>query len=345
MVTTQREANGNLLNEIKFYESDVGRMRTPVFIIPQESLIIAYLQPHVKSLRLSRNGQFNCPTNNTCIILKKKVGYPEGQPAPLLIIKGNNIQDAYTKYYNYLKNQGFYFKKPLYRTFGLNWETFDEFLCTPSKSQIEGVINTFKQYNLSLSSVTIGSGYWQSNNAIGCGQRATGEPTTDTLEVNVARFGGLSGLTEFFNNLINNDIYPMIGMRHRIQQGTNFYSDGTSDNYRRIKEKFQQKGISNPYLSNLLFSDSNTASDPNNRFYFLNTNSSNVISAWSDILHESYGPFKGIKEDDMNPADQKGLTNNQNAENLVDNLTSKVYPVYNSKHNNDFLIFGRNDWF
>jgi len=325
---------------LDFYNWDIGRMRTPIFIMPTENLIVAYIQPEVKMLRLSRNGQLGCPNNSTCIVLKKRGDYAGGTPGPLILVKSESVFEAYKSYYSYLKKSGFFFKKPLFQTFGLNWETYDEYLCSAGKEDVKYAFNKYKENGLRLSSITIGSGYWEGKGLVGCGDTGSGSPNTDALVVSGSRYGGLDGITGLFSELLNNGVYPLIGMRHRINKGT-----AGLDNPKRIRDKFASYIPNvNPFFSDKFFYGEE---NPNttDRFLMLDLNNSQVISVWVDILKNSYGPFRGIKEDDMIISDQKQRNLYSQENNFPDGLISKAYPIYNQKFNNDFLIFGRNDWF
>jgi hypothetical protein len=103
------------------------RLRTPIMVFPEKNTIVAYIQPEIKRLRLSRNGQYGCPANNTCVVMKKHEQFPEGQPGAFIIIKRDTLTQTYQTYYLYLKSIGRYMKEPNYNAFGVNWETFDEF--------------------------------------------------------------------------------------------------------------------------------------------------------------------------------------------------------------------------
>ena len=346
---------------IDFYESDICRMRTPVFVLPTENVIIAYIQPWTKRLRLSRAGQFGCPNGRTCFVLKKREDYSEGQPAPLVIIKGNNPSDMYAKYNQYLKQSGFFFKNPIYPAFGVAWETFVEFVNTATANDIANVVEHFSGNNIKLSMLTIGSGYWGTvthngltcpENCVGCGIPETGCPATDSLTTSNIKFPNPPGLSSLFSNLYaTHGIYPLIGMRHRVQKGIPGF-----DNKGRIASILHSPPYSIPSSTSILYggeANPSTAVDLANipdgdvkEMYNLNLNDSSVRSAWVDVVRNSYGAFKGIKHDDMGMSDQKTLCPScATRANFPDNYFSQMYPVYTQKYNNDFLITGRLDWF
>ncbi|WP_437664666.1 hypothetical protein [Sorangium sp. So ce1182] len=140
------------------YHQDYGRLRTPVFVVPEKNLIIAYLQPNPKMVRIRRSKDANNPTPQgtdplngmnvyTSFVLKQAPFLTDrdgGQhplldsaPAPLLIIHGNDMASAYSLYRQALKKvlldventhpHAFDFKFPSKAAFGLDWETYGEF--------------------------------------------------------------------------------------------------------------------------------------------------------------------------------------------------------------------------
>lgn len=345
-------ANGHIVTPEKgldFFESDIGRMRTPMLVLPTKKLIIAYLQPAVKAIRVSRKGEYGCPNGQTCLVFKKQNLYPEGGPAPLVFIRGSSMADAYSRYYHYLKDdKNFFFKKPHYKTFGVNWETWDEFLCQPTHSGVRDIVSRYEASGIKLSSITLGSGYWGAvgnnpENLVGCGTPEVGSPATDSLTVSSGRFNGLPGISSLFNDLNAKGIYPLIGMRHQIQLG-----NVSLNNIDRISKIFNQKGVT----SGLYFDDTNYyGTNGEKKVKFLNLSNNTVINAWFDILKENYGPFKGFKEDEMQFVDQKSSQiagkkqKDDSAINLFDDLFCLPYRQYSQKTNNDFLIIGSSSWF
>ncbi len=337
---------------IDAFEPDIGRMRTPVFVLPEKNTIIAYLQPAVKRLRLTRDGTNKCPRGYTCLVLKKHETFPEGAPAELVLVKGNSINDAYTKYYNYLRFQkGLYFKPPIRQAFGVNWETYDELGCS---STITSIVSTIipsyatplpahPDLHIQLSSLAIGSGYWKGWRP-GCPEDTlppTG-PGTESLVVNPVRFIDKSHLQSLFDELLRNGTYPMLGMRHHVISNTY-----VSTNLQRIEGLFATQGVTNPWWDRHLYSQNFSTTY---MALMLNTGSAKVMTAWINLLRNDtvyngvlYGyanNLKGIKEDDNGITDQQGL-----GPNWADNRISLSYRAYNDYFHNDFLIFGRNDWF
>lgn len=320
-----------------YYEADIGRMRTPIFVLPTENIIILYAQPALKKLRLTRTD------SSTTVVLKKDHLDEVGTPAPLVIIKGDSAIDTYRKYYDFLKSEEYFFKKPHYKTFGIHWETWNEFGCQPTKSDIENIVSRYNDAGIKLSTVTLGSGYWGDvvyegslcpQNLVGCGVAQTGCPATDALTVSESNFGGKVGIDSLFTDLLSQDIYPMIGMRHQIQLGTEGF-----DNIGRINKKFAEKGVTdNIYLDNVEY----YGSDAEHKVRFLNVESPRVLETWLDFIWESYGDVKGFKEDDMQFTDQKRI--DSTATNLFDGLFSKPYQVYSQKTGNDFVTIGSSAW-
>lgn len=359
--------------KLDYYVEGGCRLRTPILVIPEKNLLIAYLQPEVKILRLTRDNSFSCPAGNTCIVMKKHHLYPEGSPAPLIIIKADSLDQVYSAFYQYLKTVANRpFKDPNYRAFGVNWETFGEFGCVANKQNILDTVNRFKNVGVSLSTVTIGSGYWQapgtsSAPAVGCAADAkeSGLPATDSLQVNDQRYGGLSGLNDLFSTLNSQNIYPLIGMRFRIQPGNASY-----ENVNRVWDFFKTKGLNENYLVSQNPSDISTRIPAYTSFesYFVdgkkyfqkhfpfNVFNPKVTDTWIDLTRQYYGNFKGIKHDDMTISDQRGFYNYLQkigqAEtvqipraNLRDDFSPTALSRYPQKYANDFLIFTNNDWF
>jgi hypothetical protein len=316
---------------------DAGRLRTPMLVLPRENLILGYIEPFIKIARLTRaNGTTN-------IIFKKKDTYNEGGCGQFFIIKGDSINDAYAKYNSYLKRR-FFFKKPHWNAFGLGWETFLEMDCTPSLSAVKNAHNQYKSAGIPISLLTIGSGYWNSNNRSGCGTNTSNDlddPTMDALSVH-PDFVSKEALDGFFLDLQKQGIYPMIGMRHTVPP----------KNKANIESKIRAKGL-DPAIP-VFYSNNNIyyGAEPSNNVHLLNilpnwrnTQQQDVISNYIPLLQEAYGSFKGIKEDEMIPGDQKAYTGNLNQATLPDGSIKNVFSAYNSHFNGDFVIMSPNDFF
>jgi hypothetical protein len=321
------------------FEADIGRLRTPIFVLPTENLIIAYLQPEVKKLRLSREGQYGCPPQNTCLVLKKKEEYSEGSPAPLVLVKGNNLFETYSKYYQYLKQKGFFFKKPHWQVFGLNWETINEYGVFPNQWDIlNTVLPNYEKHRLRLSTITIGSGYWDYGNdwntQVGHMEKFERHPTN------------WPDLIELINKnwKRNYEIYTILGMRFHVHKPylSTFLQRHPSE------FSFWDRNYK-AFLGESLLGGGQWQGQPGGSAVLFDTKDSQTILNYFNHLKQAYGNFKGIKEDVMIYRDQKEAnrvknTGDPNPINLPDNLLNETYKII-ADHYKDFVIFGRNDWF
>lgn len=323
------------------YNSDIGRLRTPVFVLPTERMIVAYIQPYIKKLRLSRNKQFGCPTGNTCIVLKKHEGYNEGSPGTLLIIKGSSVSDMYSKYYRALKNLGFYFKPPHWNAFGLIWETYAEagmkapIIGGATVVSLKETVKKYEEAGLRLSALVFGSGYWKTSRESICTSSPSSwggiykSPTIDSLTIKDP------ALKQFFSEVTSKGIYPLIGMRQHASERPGNALSISGEGF--LKSKFNEKGIASPFLPGKYYSVEGV------KVSLLNVQDEKVVSSYVDLLRNAYGGFKGFKEDEMLLADTKKF--NSSGINLPDGTVGKVYQNYVKKLGNDIIIMGRNDWF
>lgn len=333
---------------------DIGRMRTPVFIFPKQNLIIGYIQPFPKIVRLTRaNGV-------TTLVMKKNDQYNEGICGQFFAVKGNSISDTYTKYNAYLKRR-FFFKQPHWNAFGLGWETYQELGCSTSLSSIKNAWNQYKSVGIPLSMLTIGSGYWNSTNKLGCGNTVNNDPNAPTMDAMSLdpSFGTIADMQNFYNQLTADGIYPMLGMRHTI----------SPQNVANVTAWLRNDGL-DPSIPIYFPNDTNPytlyGSEPSNNVRLLNilprssdTRYQPVIEKYIGRLLGAYGSFKGIKEDEMLMGDQKAWIREQNlipsspeyrvdpntVNNLPDGGIKNVYSAYAKYFNNDFIIMGRNDYF
>ncbi len=330
------------------YQCDYGRLRTPMLVLPTRGLILAYLQPAVKILRLTRDGTNGCPVNNTCIVFKKHHLYDEGAPAPLLIIKQVNMMQLYETYSKALKLfPNFFFRQPNYKNFGVGWETFAEVGCDARIEQLNSIVDKYSNAGVNLSSLTIGSGFWNTDTVEGCGSSLdSNAPATDTLQAHQTRLGGLTGLTNFFDSLKIKGISPMIGMRTRIKLGEYQSQNQPS----RVSQFFADYGIAQPYMNNgyeYTYDELNGSPikakliDPNNLIAWLNI----LQNGKKSDPNDGYGNFAGFKMDDFTPADQKGYTDDPTASNLPDDFFAEIHPLAYAKFGQDFLIHSREQWF
>ncbi len=332
---------------LESWASGACRMRTPILVFPEHNLLITYAQPYPKILRLTRDGKFGCPTGSTCVVMKLKPGDKNASPAPLIVIKKNSMDEVYAAYRQIRLQLGYSDKQPTYSVFGSNWEVYNELACSANKTSTTNALNRLYGYGFPISTVTVGSGYWDGDNWPGCGTVVNSTPTTDMLEISQTRWGGLGGFTDFINFLKSHNSIPIIGMRHRISPklGT---SDASETNVDRIKTLFNQKN----YNSNMLISaDSNNMStrwkfqneNANESFYLLK-NEPAAISVWTKLISEKYGAIGGIKHDDMTIHSQKGFLKNQNAVNLPDDYYNPILDTYTNNKGKDYIILTRDTW-
>lgn len=321
------------------------RMRTPILVLPEKNMLIAYFQPYPKIVRLTRDGQYACPNNTNCIVMKLKEEDVSASPAPMVIIKKSSMDEVYSAFKQVRNQYGFTDKLPSYDVFGSNWETFSELGCSANKQTVLDTVNRFLTYG-KLGTVTVGSGYWNGETP-GCGtttDTTTGKAvTTDALEINSEKWGGLAGMNDYYATLKSKGIVPIIGMRQRVSPGV----DTTESNVTRIINLFGSLGVTD----NLFVSQSSTnssrwlfRSDDPDVFYMLNNNPS-VVDGWLSLISTNYGNFSGIKHDDMVIHDQKGFTGDQNGVNLPDDYYNAVLDRYTNRYGQDFVILTRNTWF
>ena len=323
--------------------SGACRMRTPVFVLPEKNMLIAYFQPYPKVVRLSRKNEFGCPLNNNCLVMKLEKVDNLTKTAPFVVIKKANMDEVFKAYKKVRDMYGYTDKQPTYSAFGANWETFAELGCYTNKQTVLDTVDKFLAYG-KLGTVTVGSGYWLGQTP-GCGS-TTDETvgkmvTTDALVVNEEKWGGLTGINDYYKILKNKGIVPIIGMRHRVSPGV----DMDESNVSRIINLFGQIGIN----GNLFISSGSNASrwlflnDDPDVFYMLN-NTIPVIDGWLRLISENYGNFGGIKHDDMIVHDQTGFTGNNVAINLPDNYYNNILDRYTNKYGKDFVILTRDTW-
>ena len=318
------------------FDAATGRSRLPLLVFPERNTMMFYMQPDVKILRLTRDGKYGCPAGKTCVVMKKHYLYPEGKPEKLVIIKASNLTALYQQYYSYLRSIGRDFKEPNFMAFGNNWQTFGEFGCFAVKDDITRTVNLYLAKRIRLSTVTIGSGYWNSAGLQGCGGSADTDfyiqnlPATDTLAVNQARYGGLTGIRDLFGWLNGLGIYPTVGMRHRVMEGAmdTVNSVDYTNNVLRVANEFKNKGYAD-YANYLVKGTDgqpikmlqgyllNTYVSPPAYVpayhYFMDTSKQVLTQTWIDLITEKYGSsdktksFRGMKHDDWVFSDQRGF--------------------------------------
>lgn len=331
-------AGHNSFEDDDEFNSDIYRMKTPVLVSPQENLLIAYLQPEVVVARLSRSGE------NTEIVFKKHHEYNVGSVADLLVVKGSSVEDVYRKYYRFL-NTRFFFKKPHHNAFGVYWETFDEMGCSPTLAGVQSVIDGYRNRGIQPSVITIGSGYWQSVDNAGCGNQVQYQSfTTDSFALN----SSFSGLIQYIQSLISDNIYPLIGMRF------NLFVDSTSritrpqvgQAYRfqyadmeRVSELQGVLGDADIFLSNKKY----YGTYPSNNVRMLHLGRNDLIENYLVKVREAYGSVKGFKEDEMLYGDQKHLDGRLS--NFRADLLNSVFQVETQQTGNDTVLLGSGSWF
>lgn len=381
---TGRVSNGTITN-LETWSGDIVRGRMPILTIPQKSLIIFYPQPDVKMMRLTRNINTDpkytsgCPIGSTCMIFKKHNIFPDGATAPLVMIKGVNMDDAFAKYFSYIQNHDGIYKKPQYATFGNNWETFQELGCQPTSATVfdnaDSIVKKFQQKNIQLSTVTMGSGWWtgiKTGASVGCqlgGSELMLTPATDAFGQNTERFP--KGLDDIYTKLRSAGIVPIIGMRPQIQPG-----DLNNSNLAIVASKFGMpvekiilpaSGSSDlaVYYSGTTFTNSATGKLVQKYHFQLNVADKTVTDKWAELLTSSYGSFGGFKYDDMRNSDNIGFVKYLIARptaagtplptppflaakmqrNDKDNIFVTPFKTFYEKYGQKFLIFTANNWF
>ncbi len=380
-VDTKITASGRERNE-KWASS--CRMRTPIFVIPEQKLLIAYLQPYSKVVRLSRTNEFSCGDRNTCIVMKLGDGQTNfATQKELIIIKKPTLDEVYQAYKQIKTELGYYDKEPTYMAFGPGWETFGDLGCAANRTDAMARVNWYLDQKIVLTTATIGSGYWASDKLPGCGPQDVGGPaqypirTTDSLLVNQDRWGGISGLSQWYSFLTSTSNHPnkaltgrgtvpLIGMRQRVTQYESL--DNAANDSQNLKHKnlilskFSQVGISNPLIdANRMYMGPNR-NDPGDDHYLLSP-TAQVINRWIDLIRSGdgasltgYGNFGGVKFDDMTAHDQAKVVSFMGPnrvptvapagvpQNLGDNYGPLFMPHYTNRLGNQFVILARNSW-
>lgn len=322
------------------YNSDIGRLKTPVLVLPREKLIIAYLQPAVGRLRITRY------RNRTLFVLKKHEQYREGTPAPLLLVRGRSIAEAYRRYYRALRAR-FFFKRPVRAAYGLHWETYNEFSMrapTPGGATVAGLrqtLNRYRKHGIKPSVMNFGSGFWWTRRADTCSASNYDFgglyrlPTIDSL---TAKEAGLPGLLREL--CTKHGIYPTLGMRHHAANHSgNALSRSGAEHLRR---QLAARGVSgDPFLPGTYHNRDAAPAYEGARL--LDTSRPAVMRGYIELIRRAYGPLKGLKEDEMLLADQKHV--DRALPNLPAGRISRAYKGWNDYYRGDVVLIGRNDWF
>lgn len=323
---------GNAYSDKDNYSADNGRMRTPIFILPTKNTIIAYLSPYPAMVRLSRS------KGKTELVLKNNPTYIGSQKGDLVIITKPTLEESYAAYYSFLKDyKGFetdlFFKKPHFKAFGLYWETYDQFGCSATLSGIKRVLSTYQKIGVFPSIITIGSGYWNTNDLSGCDDtHYTQSTTTDTFKLSTERMLPLDQFNKQISDWRKLGAYLTIGMRHIIYP--------SNENLNRVSSLFKNEGVNkNLYLDEEIY----YGNRPSSNVKIINLRSPDVLEAYLKIIRNGYGDIMGIKEDDMLWADQKRVSSKSS--NLDFTLFQNVFRTYSESTNNDFINFGSTNLF
>lgn len=353
-------AQGNLSNRYytELTNPDAIMARTPIFVIPEKNLIILYIQDEVKQLRLSRTA------STTQIVMAKKKDYSQFNAGTFVLVTGNTLQDTYRNYYAYLNKAGYFFKKPHYKAFGLNWEIYQELGIFPENRKINEAIDQYGRKGLRLDTVTLGSGFWNYNygnralspywdTKVSCVQSpipnnyTCGAPSMEILEKNNSALFDLGSL---YTKLNSTDTYLVIGMRH------NSRTEYASQFVQKMRAIDSSLNASNIFMNNsILFYYGYGMGDVS---AILNTKNSSVMKAYikgsdSALKVGNYG-FRGLKEDEMIWYDQekgrawhnelKNQDLNNNPNHPVKNVTFSKVPNIAESQFADVYRYWDNYW-
>ncbi|MBP7876281.1 DUF4214 domain-containing protein [Candidatus Woesebacteria bacterium] len=366
---------GNDPKDSEIYQSDRGRMKTPIIVIPSRKLLIAYLYNDLTQIRFQRTD------NQTTLVLKKQTALNDTtRKAKVLLITGATIEDVYSNYYKALKAEGYFFKKPNYSVFGPYIETYQSFGCAASREGYTNLISNFIRNGINPTLITIGSGYWQGEQW-GCGKSDTMPPvgpTTDAFQVDqTGRWGGKEGLQQFIDyvhNVVQAKV--LIGMRFHTWfiSAPPKYRDTVQSVLLSYANQYPNLNAGNLWLNNgqiFVGENYNVMSGPQ-----LNYNNPDAIRAWRQAVIDKYGPVDGYKEDEMILMNQGwdaiggwlvGTNRGDNAKfpmahgttfaqvhgqmptegrvNMLSDLIPKVYRVVAEETGGGDVIIGRNDSF
>jgi hypothetical protein len=351
--------------------------RTPIFILPEKNLIILYIQDEVKQVRLTRTA------NDTTIVLGKNGKYAQFNTGTLLLVKGSSLADAYSKYHQALVSMGYFFKRPLFKAYGVNWEIYNEMSTYPTLQKIDNAIKKYRQAGITLESMTIGSGYWSYENGeqqaspnyvtgVLCGQGVTsgcGAPAMELLKINNKDFtvlpqntiglgdenrDGVINLKDYISKLLYEGIYTVLGMRHSVR--TEFTGQFAS----QFVSLLNQKGFTQYNPANIFLNPYTLYSPGAGGFAsikrILNLNDQNIVSTWVDTMKKVYGDFHGVKEDEMTNVQQPyswslvagssadTIKYPPNPDNLGDSFLSKGVTPYATAWGGDSIVMASNDY-
>ncbi|MEX0895567.1 MAG: hypothetical protein WDZ94_01350 [Patescibacteria group bacterium] len=329
------------------HDGDIGRLRTPVYIIPQENIIMAYIQPDAKRLRISRHQA----ENYSHFVMKLHETMGEGAPGKLLVLKGDSLTDVYQKYYRALRQEGFFFKQPHWNAYGIMFETFAEFeMRSPlvggaTATALRDYVDRYSQMGIKPSAFVFGTGYWklaeEVNVCSATNQDYGGIYRSPTMEVFQFKDQEALGynLRQFFSELLNQDIFPMIGMRHFVSASNSVVPGTNQSGEEFFTQLAADRNIRNPLQANYHYKDFR----PDFRYKHLNFNNDAAMQMYVDLAATGYAPMRGIKEDDM---PEIILRNNRpDWNNFQDGQIRKIFPHWNNYFDGDVVLTGRNDWF
>jgi hypothetical protein len=298
-------AQGNVSN--KYYDNftnpDAIMARTPIFVIPEKNLIILYIQDEVKQLRLER------AENKTEIVMAKKKNSGQFGVGEFIVVTGSNIQETFKNYYTFLNNNDYFFKKPHFKAFGLNWEIYQEMGIFPNNTRIDEAIDQYARKGLILDTLTIGSGFWSYNygnralspmynSNVSCVQNPVpsnskcGAPSMEIMEKSNA---SIFNLEKLYSKLEANNTYLLFGMRHNSRYE---YANQFIQKIIAIDPNIQPNDVfmNNSILPYYGYAMGDVAVP-------LNTKNEKVMSAYIKGLDNAFrvgnASFKGLKEDEM----------------------------------------------
>ncbi|MBI4129985.1 hypothetical protein HY468_01575, partial [Candidatus Roizmanbacteria bacterium] len=281
------------------YSADRAIMRVPVLVFPKQNILIGYYQPAVDTLRVSWE------TNKTTVVLKNRADgigyhyepYPQfgEQHGKFILIKSDSVKNLYAAYNKLLRTTTkikeigsgqLYFKKPHPKAFGLGWETWYEFLRTPTQPGVEAIVGNqtvsgrFSSNNLNLSHVTLGSGYWNYTDETGYNNGKV-MPYMEQFQKHPTYWNNISN---FVTYLKGKGIYTLLGMRFNVL-------DSYKDTF--LQRLNATQTVKNKYFySDIAYDGEEFSKDS----YFINVLDQEVVNTHIANLQSSpaYGAFKGI---------------------------------------------------
>jgi len=349
--------------DVKEYQADIGRMRTPVVVFPREKLIVAYVQPVGKMLRVTETPA------STSLVMKKQ-SKPEGGTAPLLVIKGQTLGAAYREYRAVLgalmewhlgdptglgpseEKTRFTFKRPSFPAYGVVWETYQELgtkapiVGGATAEALQEAVQKLGSRGVKPSVVVNGSGFWTQTGYDSLPAYEFGglylRPTIDSLSPKEP-----VAYKDWIAAAKSNGIVPGVGMRHHASVvdavgGPCTRADAgpsckTGEDILRAA-----LGPAEPYLAGTFLGARFVPGSTDNprRVRMLDTSNDAVMTKYVSEVKAAYGQFTAIKEDEMVLAS----SGEPGAKFLPDGTVGRTYRHYESLAP-EAVILGRNDWF